>query len=150
MSEKDLNMQVFVQQKWTPFLMMVTLFNAVSSMNEFADDVWKAVDGGFVQAVSVGFLPLDDPGIIRDDEDRFTGFEFDNQELLELSVVPVPANPSALAVARALAISERSQRLLFDDDGRALARVAASKRRNSLTLARLRPGFFNGGRNVVS
>lgn len=44
-SEKDLNMQVFVQQKWTPFLMMVTLFNAVSSMNEFADDVTYRITG---------------------------------------------------------------------------------------------------------
>jgi hypothetical protein len=43
--EKDLNMQVFVQQKWTPFLMMVTLFNAVSSMNEFADDVTYRISG---------------------------------------------------------------------------------------------------------
>jgi hypothetical protein len=45
MSEKDLNMQVFVQQKWTPFLMMVTLFNAVSSMNEFAEDVTYRISG---------------------------------------------------------------------------------------------------------
>jgi hypothetical protein len=45
MSEKDLNLQVFVQQKWTPFLMMVTLFNAVSSMNEFAEDVTYRISG---------------------------------------------------------------------------------------------------------
>ena len=45
MSEKDLSMQVFVQQKWTPFLMMVTLFNAVSSMNEFAEDVTYRISG---------------------------------------------------------------------------------------------------------
>ena len=44
-SEKDLSMQVFVQQKWTPFLMMVTLFNGVSQMNEFADDVTYRVSG---------------------------------------------------------------------------------------------------------
>lgn len=115
-------------------------------MNDFADDVWKALDGGFLQAVSVGFMPLDDPGALLDGEGRWTGFEFTSQELLELSVVPVPANPGALALARALAISERSQRLLFVDDGRAAARVAASKRRTSLTLARLKPGFFNRGK----
>ena len=45
MSEKDLSMQVFVQQKWTPFLMMVTLFNAISSMNEFAEDVTYRISG---------------------------------------------------------------------------------------------------------
>ena len=44
-SEKHLELQVFVQQKWTPFLMMVTLFNAVSSMNEFAEDVTYRISG---------------------------------------------------------------------------------------------------------
>jgi hypothetical protein len=38
-------MQVFVQQRWTPFLMMVTLFNAISSSNEFADDVTYRISG---------------------------------------------------------------------------------------------------------
>ena len=45
MSEKNLSMQVFVHQKWTPFLMMVTLFNAVSSLNEFAEDVTYRISG---------------------------------------------------------------------------------------------------------
>ena len=36
--EKDLKFNVFVQQKWTPYLMMVTLFNSVSGMNDFADE----------------------------------------------------------------------------------------------------------------
>jgi hypothetical protein len=36
--EKDLNFNVFVQQKWTPYLMMVTLFNSVSGMNDFAEE----------------------------------------------------------------------------------------------------------------
>ena len=58
MSEKDLSMQVFVQQKWTPFLMMVTLFNAVSSMNEFAEDVTYRISGNLEvegqQKISIG------------------------------------------------------------------------------------------------
>src|SRR5688572_22390251 len=36
--EKDLKFNVFVQQKWTPYLMMVTLFNSVAGMNDFADE----------------------------------------------------------------------------------------------------------------
>jgi hypothetical protein len=36
--EKDLNFNVFVQQKWTPYLMMVTLFNSVAGMNDFAEE----------------------------------------------------------------------------------------------------------------
>jgi hypothetical protein len=36
--EKDLHFSVFVQQKWTPYLMMMTLFNSISSLNEFAEE----------------------------------------------------------------------------------------------------------------
>jgi hypothetical protein len=38
LKEKALNFNVFVQQKWTPYLMMVTLFNSVSGMNDFAEE----------------------------------------------------------------------------------------------------------------
>jgi hypothetical protein len=38
LKEKDLKFNVFVQQKWTPYLMMVTLFNSVSGMNDFAEE----------------------------------------------------------------------------------------------------------------
>ena len=44
-SEKDLKFSVFVQQKWTPYLMTVTLFNAVSSLNEFADEATYRLTG---------------------------------------------------------------------------------------------------------
>lgn len=40
--EKKLHFDIFVHQKWTPSLMMVTLFNAMSGMNEFSDEAtWK-------------------------------------------------------------------------------------------------------------
>jgi HK97 family phage prohead protease len=109
----------------------------------FADDVWKAVDGGFLNAVSVGFMPTKEPRPIWKDGDRdkgyLTGFEFISQELLELSVVPVPANPQALAIARGLGFSAEVQRRLFVNDERASARVDAERRARSITLARLRP-----------
>lgn len=43
--EKDLNFNIFVQQRWTPFLMMVTLFNSIEGMNEFAEDTTYRVSG---------------------------------------------------------------------------------------------------------
>jgi phage head maturation protease len=123
-------------------------------LSDFADECWRFVEAGYLNAVSVGFMPLAEPNYIYADDDpdhkRWpTGYEFVDQELLELSVVPVPANPQALAVARALAISEATQRRLFVADDRARARVAAEHRRRTLTLARHRPGFFNGGSNVA-
>jgi hypothetical protein len=36
--QKDLHFDVFVHQKWTPYLMMLTLYNSVSELNEFADE----------------------------------------------------------------------------------------------------------------
>ena len=43
--EKKLEFQVFVHQKWTPFLMMLTLYNSLQQMNEFADDITYRMNG---------------------------------------------------------------------------------------------------------
>jgi hypothetical protein len=43
--EKDLHFSVFVQQKWTPYLMMMTLFNSISSLNEFAEETTYRLSG---------------------------------------------------------------------------------------------------------
>jgi len=44
-SEKTLRFNVFVQQKWTPYLMMVTLFNSLSELNEFMDEATYRLSG---------------------------------------------------------------------------------------------------------
>jgi hypothetical protein len=36
--QKNLRFNVFVQQKWTPYLMMLTLFNSLSELNEFKEE----------------------------------------------------------------------------------------------------------------
>jgi hypothetical protein len=43
--EKDFRFNVFVQQKWTPYLMMITLFNSIAGLNEFADEVTYRLSG---------------------------------------------------------------------------------------------------------
>src|SRR5438477_9563106 len=64
------------------------------------------VKGGYLNAASVGFLPLKysrvDPNSDRPDADRGQrgGIDFEQQELLEHSIVPVPSNPAALVEAR--------------------------------------------------
>src|SRR5580698_6920671 len=45
LTEKKLEFQVFVHQKWTPFLMMLTLYNSLQQMNEFADDITYRLNG---------------------------------------------------------------------------------------------------------
>jgi hypothetical protein len=43
--EKDLNFSVFVQQKWTPFLMSATLSNSLQQMNLYADEMTYRFNG---------------------------------------------------------------------------------------------------------
>ncbi|HTB15756.1 MAG TPA: hypothetical protein VK752_29495 [Bryobacteraceae bacterium] len=45
LTEKKLEFQVFVHQKWTPFLMMLTLFQSLQQMNEYADDITYRMNG---------------------------------------------------------------------------------------------------------
>jgi hypothetical protein len=44
-TEKDFRFNVFDQQKWTPYLMMLTLFNSVSGLNEFRDEATYRLSG---------------------------------------------------------------------------------------------------------
>ena len=70
---------------------------------EFADTIYKLYKGGFLRATSVGFLPLESEPI--EQKEGESGYhqstKYIKQELLELSGVPVPANPNALAEAKA-------------------------------------------------
>lgn len=44
-NENTLHFSVFVQQKWTPYLMMLTLFNAISGLNDFAEETTYRLSG---------------------------------------------------------------------------------------------------------
>jgi hypothetical protein len=43
--EKKLHFNVFVHQKWTPYLMMVTMFNSLEGLNDHADDTTYRLSG---------------------------------------------------------------------------------------------------------
>ncbi len=60
---------------------------------EFADTACKLAKGGYLNTVSVGFIPLEWEDI--DGVKTFT-----KVELLEVSIVPIPSNPEALVSAR--------------------------------------------------
>lgn len=79
------------------------------------DEVVSLVEADVLRAVSVGFRPLKSEP--RDPEKPFAGELFIRQELVECSVVAVPANPNALAVAKSLNISEDVRRLVFAEPG---------------------------------
>ena len=43
--ENVLHFNVFVQQKWTPYLMMLTMFNSISNLNDYADEATYRLSG---------------------------------------------------------------------------------------------------------
>ena len=60
-----------------------------------ADTVWKLIKQDILRTVSVGFIPHAYENEEKDDEPTV----LKNNELLEFSIVPIPANPNAVALA---------------------------------------------------
>jgi hypothetical protein len=44
-SQKEFHFNVFVHQKWTPYLMMLTLYNSISGLNDFVDEATYRLNG---------------------------------------------------------------------------------------------------------
>jgi len=78
---------------------------------QVADDVRRLIDANLLRATSVGFLPHESEP--RDLKQPGLGTRYTRQELLETSIVSVPANPSALQLARSLGISDDTITLAF-------------------------------------
>ena len=64
-----------------------------------ADEVYGLVKAGVINAVSIGFLPLDAAPV--DGKNPRKGIRINESELLEFSFVAVPANPGAQVLQRA-------------------------------------------------
>jgi HK97 family phage prohead protease len=103
----------------------------------FADQIFRLVRGGYISAVSVGFKPVD--WDFAKEPSRMGGIDFKRQELLEISVTPIPANQNALIEARAKGLwptarahrESRASRMrraaaLINDVGMTLLRTAES------------------------
>lgn len=63
------------------------------------DAIYNMAKAGILNTVSVGFRGIDY-------EPTATGRAYKRQELMEISIVPVPANPNAVAILRAAGASE--------------------------------------------
>jgi HK97 family phage prohead protease len=72
---------------------------ASKAINPKADMALGLVRGGFLNAVSIGFIPRK---VVVEMEDGIEVPIIKEWELLEVSLVPIPSNPEALAVARAM------------------------------------------------
>lgn len=75
---------------------------AERDLNPFADTIYRLVRAGYVNAVSTSWQPLD--WTMARDKTRPGGVDFTKVDLLEISQVPIPALPAALAEARSRGI----------------------------------------------
>jgi HK97 family phage prohead protease len=100
-----------------------------------ADQVYEMVKRGFLRATSVGFRPKRDKYSWNEERG---GIDFEEQELLEFSVVPVPSNPEALLSASKDFASAGPESLAAFRKAFDLAEQALSK--DSGTMATLHPG----------
>jgi HK97 family phage prohead protease len=101
------------------------------------DEIRSLVDADVLRAVSVGFRPLES----RPREESKWGSFFTKSELVETSLVAVPANPNALAVAKSLNISPSTLKMVFAGQGNGGRRMErrelnggqADRRRDQIT-----------------
>lgn len=99
-------------------------------LNPMADMAFRMLKGGWLKAVSVGFLPTE----WSYDETR-GGVNFLKQTLLEFSVCPVPSNPEALLDAKHAGIdlaplkswAEQTLDAMSDEPGLWLPKSVAEK-----------------------
>lgn len=89
------------------------LVMAAAGTSARIDEIRRLVEQGILKAVSVGFKPIEaDP---KDKTQPWGAQTYRKQELLETSLVSVPANPAALAVAKSLNISDDTLRMAFGE-----------------------------------
>jgi HK97 family phage prohead protease/HK97 family phage major capsid protein len=77
------------------------------------DEIRRLVDADILRAVSVGFLPIKSEPLTKNGG----GLRFRQTELVETSLVSIPANPNALAIARSLNISRDTVAMVFAGQG---------------------------------
>lgn len=93
-------MKVWVEgkQERTKKLMFKVKFDL---FDQFAAEIYRKIKEGFINTVSVGFLPTEWEDL-KGSTGPFAGRKYTKQELLELSFVPVPANPEAVIALRSM------------------------------------------------
>jgi HK97 family phage major capsid protein/HK97 family phage prohead protease len=77
------------------------------------DELRNLIEAGILRAVSVGFRPIERTYI----EGSNGGIRYLKSELIETSLVSVPANPNALAVAKSMNVSRETLDMVFAKHG---------------------------------
>src|SRR5262245_47896779 len=93
------------------------------------------LEQGILRAVSVGFRAIKKAPLNDDADEHWGPFRFLEQELMECSVVAVPANPNALAIAKSLNLPHDAIEAIFSklaNEDRPPARAFTGKLAKSL------------------
>lgn len=98
--------------------------------SERIDEIHKLIDADVLKTVSVGFIGK--ASEVRDAA-KFS-VRYTKAELIETSLVPVPANPNALVVAKRLNISGDTLKLVFAEPGRRNERLRRRRLTGELAL----------------
>jgi HK97 family phage prohead protease/HK97 family phage major capsid protein len=93
--------------------LMAELEPVAPGTTQLADDVRRLIEANVLRATSVGFQSIENVPI--DPKNPWNGTRYLKQELLETSIVSVPANPAALQLARSLGISDDTITLAFGE-----------------------------------
>lgn len=86
-------------------------------ISERLDEIRAAVETGVLRAVSVGFHALDAEPLSKG------GVRFKSTELVECSLVSIPANPNALQMAKSLNLSDEAQEMIFGKSADEIAQL---------------------------
>ena len=89
-----------VRRRYAPARLTADIEFAPKEAFEFADTIYQLASRGFVRATSVGFMPTESEEVDEKKREKLGlgpyGQLYTGAELMEISVVAVPANPSAL------------------------------------------------------
>ncbi len=86
---------------------------AAAGTSQLVDDVRRTMGSETAARVSVGFRSLEKQPLTKDADPHFGPFRYLKSELVECSLVAVPANPNALQISRSFALPVDIQRQIF-------------------------------------
>jgi len=92
--------------KTTNYL-MIKMELAEKGTSRWIDTLRSLIEQKILRAVSVGFYPHKATPI--DEDEPWGGYVLSDNELLEVSLVSIPANPQALSLAKSLSDSQRQR-----------------------------------------
>jgi HK97 family phage prohead protease len=84
---------------------------AARGTSQRIDEIVNLIEQDILRATSVGFQSIETEPL--DPKDPYGGLRYLKQELLETSIVSIPANPAALQVAKSLKLSQETMSLVF-------------------------------------